>query len=264
MLELFIFQIDAFSDEVFKGNPACVVPLGEWLPDEKMLQIAKENAVAETAFFIIRENHVDLRWFTPEVEMDLCGHATLAAAHCLMEEMEYSKESIEFKTMSGTLIVSRSNGFYHLDFPSRAATEVPLPELISISLSIQPMEVYKSRDYLLVYNSEEEIKELQINRNFFDQVNIDKGGVIATAKGENCDFVSRFFTPRASVFEDPVTGSAHCTLVPYWTAQSNKISFEAQQLSERGGKLHCENQGERIIISGKASTYLKGKIFVQK
>jgi PhzF family phenazine biosynthesis protein len=261
-MKLELHQIDAFTNKVFSGNPACVVPLDYWLDDKILLNIAKENAVAETAFFVIKENKVHLRWFTPDIEMDLCGHATLATAHCLKSILKYRKEEIIFETLSGDLKVNVDNDLYHLDLPSRMPTESVLPETIKNSLSIQPNEVLKSRDFVLIYNSQSDIEEIEINRNIFDQININPGGVIVTAKGNDCDFVSRFFTPQATILEDPVTGSAHCSLTPYWSRETNKNKLVAKQLSQRGGELICINKKNRVEIIGEAITYCSGTLLI--
>lgn len=258
-----LYQIDAFTDKIFGGNPACVVPLKEWLPDDVLLKIAKENAVAETAFFVDRGNKVHLRWFTPEIEMDLCGHATLATAHCLQSVLNYAQERIVFETLSGDLIVSVEDGLYSLDFPSRMPVVAELPDVIIKSLNIQPKEVYKSRDYVLVYEKQQEVQRIEIDRSLFDQINLDPGGVIITAQGDNCDFVSRFFTPQASILEDPVTGSAHCSLTPFWSERLDKKELEAIQVSERVGKLTCQQKNDRVIISGKARTYSMGHFSIE-
>ncbi|WP_373056559.1 PhzF family phenazine biosynthesis protein [Zunongwangia sp. H14] len=261
-MKLPVYQIDAFTDKIFFGNPACVVPLEAWLPDEVLLKIARENAVAETAFFIITNNGLNLRWFTPEYEMDLCGHATLAAAHAISTLVGYNKEEIIFHTQSGELKVKVENGIYSLNFPSRDPASAEIPSLLKKSLNLQPTEVLKARDFVLVYPSEEDIKKIQINRFFFDQLNLGTGGVIFTAKGSDCDFVSRFFTPGASVFEDPVTGSAHCSLIPYWAKKWGKNTLRAKQISPRGGELFCKNKGARVQISGKARTYSEGSFYL--
>jgi predicted PhzF superfamily epimerase YddE/YHI9 len=193
----------------------------------------------------------------------LCGHATLATAHCLKTILGYKNDKIVFETLSGDLTVVTEGDLYHLDFPSRMPTESSLPENISKSLNIQPREVLKSRDYVLVYDTEEDIKNIIINRQFFDQINLDTGGVIVTAKGENCDFVSRFFTPQASILEDPVTGSAHCSLIPFWANRLNKNELSAIQISERIGKLKCTNKENRVIISGQARTYSIGNLWIE-
>lgn len=262
-MKLELYQIDAFTDKTFGGNPACVVPLNRWLPDNILLNIAKENAVAETAFFIDKGDKILLRWFTPEIEMDLCGHATLATAHCLKSILNYPKDEIVFETLSGDLTVSIKDDSYFLNFPSRMPKASELPEIIKESLNIQPKEVYKSRDYLLIYDTEQEIERIKINRQIFDQINLDPGGVIVSAKGDNSDFVSRFFTPQASILEDPVTGSAHCSLIPFWSSRLGKEKLDAIQISDRVGILKCENKGDRVIIGGKAKTYLVGNLWIE-
>ncbi|MDN3583522.1 PhzF family phenazine biosynthesis protein [Mucilaginibacter flavus] len=260
-MKLDLYQVDAFTDTVFGGNPACVVPLTEWLPDSLLLKITQENAVAETAFFIDHGDYIHLRWFTPEIEMDLCGHATLAAAHVLVSILNYKKQEIVFHTLSGELIVTVDKGLYTLDFPSRKPEKATLPDIIKGSLNIQPQEVFKSRDYVLVYDTETEVKSISINRQIFDQINLDPGGVIVTAKGDDCDFVSRFFTPQALILEDPVTGSAHCSLIPFWAERLNKKAMNALQVSDRLGKLFCVDNGDRVLISGRAKTYSSGCIW---
>jgi PhzF family phenazine biosynthesis protein len=262
-MKLELYQIDAFTDKVFGGNPACVVPLNEWLPDDLLRKIAQENAVAETAFFVDNGDKIHLRWFTPEIEMDLCGHATLAAAHCLKTILHYPPKSIIFETLSGDLTVKASNGMYTMDFPSRMPVADTLPPEIEDALNIKPVEVYKSRDYLLVYAGEQEIKNIKIDRHRFDQINLDPGGVIVPAKGEDCDFVSRFFTPQASILEDPVTGSAHCSLIPFWAQRLGKQTLQARQLSNRVGHLYCEDKGDRVWISGTAKTYSAGQLWTE-
>ena len=263
LMKLQLYQIDAFTDKIFGGNPACVVPLNYWLPDATLFKITQENAVAETAFFVDKGDKIHLRWFTPEIEMDLCGHATLATAHCLKSILNYPKDKIIFETLSGELIVTIKDDSYSLDFPSRMPVVSELPEVIRKSLNIQPKEVYKSRDYVLVYDTEQDIKTIKVDRQIFDQINLDPGGVIVTAKGDNCDFVSRFFTPQASVFEDPATGSAHCSLIPFWSLRFGKNELNALQISDRIGKLHCLNKNDRVIISGKAKTYAIGNLWTE-
>lgn len=259
-MKLALYQADAFTDQIFGGNPACVIPLEQWLPDELLLKISQENAVAETAFFIDNGDKIHLRWFTPEIEMDLCGHATLATAHVLKTILHYEKDEIIFDTLSGDLIVTITNDVYTLDFPSRMPVTAVLPDLIKQSLNKQPVAVLKSRDFVLVYENESEVRNIKIDRQTFDLINLDPGGVIITAKGDHCDFVSRFFTPQASILEDPVTGSAHCSLIPYWSEQLKKKEMTALQLSHRIGTLYCIDKGERVLISGKAVTYSTGII----
>ncbi len=262
-MKLELFQIDAFTNKIFGGNPACVIPLEVWLPDDILLHIAKENAVAETAFFIENSDSFHLRWFTPEIEMDLCGHATLATAYVIHKILKYPKNKILFESRSGKLTVTVRNDTYTLIFPSRKPERAELPQIIKDSLSLQPIFTLKSRDYILVYESEKDIQNLSINQQIFNQINLDPGGVVVTAKGDNCDFVSRFFTPQASVLEDPVTGSAHCSLIPYWSDQLNKKEMTAAQLSERHGDLFCVDKGEKVWISGKAKTYAIGSIWIE-
>ena len=237
------------------GNPACVIRLDQWLPDSTMLAIAKENAVAETAFFVELEDHIHLRWFTPDIEMDLCGHATLATAHCLYTHLGYKKKIIHFETLSGKLKVHCEEGYYQMEFPSREGVPAVLPDTIAKALNILPKEVYKSRDYLLVYASQTDIESIEIERSIFDEINLDPGGVIVTAPGTTHDFVSRYFTPQATILEDPVTGSAHCTLIPYWSKKLQKKEMNALQLSKRGGQIGCIYNQDRVRISGSAITY---------
>lgn len=262
MTELNLYQVDAFTNHVFGGNPACVVPLETWLPDGQLLLLARENAVAETAFFIPEGDSFALRWFTPDIEMDLCGHATLATAHVIKTFLHYKKDRILFNSASGPLEVSFQDDLYVLDFPSRKPAEAVLPDIISRALDRQPLSVLKARDYVLVYGSEDDIRNIQINRQILDEINLDPGGVIITAAGNDCDFVSRFFTPQASILEDPVTGSAHCSLIPYWSERLQKTTLTAKQLSERVGALYCTDKGERVLIAGHARTYSAGKCWI--
>ena len=260
-MKLDLFQINAFTNKAFGGNPACVVPLYKWLEDDRLLKIAKENAVAETAFFVIMADKIHLRWFTPEVEMDLCGHATLATAHCLSKILKDTSKTFIFETLSGDLTVNVEDNFYSLDLPSRMPTLAMLPDNIGTALNIEPKEVLKSRDFVLVYENEEAIRNIKIDRQFFDEINLGTGGVIVTAMGDTCDFVSRFFTPQASILEDQVTGSAHCSLIPYWSKILNKSEMFALQVSERMGELHCFDKGERILLKGNAKTYSAGVLW---
>lgn len=256
-----IYQIDAFTDKLFGGNPAAVCPLPHWLEDEVLQKIAVENNLAETAFFVrLSDTRFHLRWFTPEIEMDLCGHATLASAYVIFEELDYKAKEIHFETLSGTLQVKKVRDFLELDFPSRPPKKAELPIIISQGLSIQPIEVWKARDYLLLYENEEDIKNIVPNLAILNQINLDPGGIVVTAKGKEVDFVSRFFTPQASIFEDPVTGSAHCTLVPFWAKRLDKTHFHARQLSTRKGELSCSLTNDRVFIRGKAVKFLSGSI----
>ena len=262
-MKLELYQVDAFTDKVFGGNSACVVPLNEWLPDELLFNITRENAVAETAFFVPVGLEFHLRWFTPEIEMDLCGHATLAAAHVLKNHLQYAGDTITFHSQSGILTVMINNGLYTLDFPSRMPEPAILHDTIRLALSKQPVEVLLSRDFVLVYEDEQDVRDIRINRTIVDQINLDPGGIIITAPGQHCDFVSRFFSPQASIFEDPATGSSHCSLIPYWSKRLNKKSLKALQLSNRVGRLFCEDKGERVFIAGNAITYSVGSLWTE-
>ena len=257
-----IYQADAFTDKLFGGNPAAICPLDEWLPDETMQKIAVENNLAETAFFVKNDTGYKLRWFTPEYEIDLCGHATLASAHILFTELGHAGDTINFETIkAGTLTVKKDGDKYTMDFPSRPAIHIEPPiGLIEALGEKRPLEVLRSRDYFLVYESEKDITD--ISPDFYALSKMDTVGVIITSKGKNVDFVSRFFAPGAGIPEDPVTGSAHCNLIPYWAAKLGKNKLHAYQLSARKGELLCELKGDRVLMSGKAVTYLKGEIFV--
>jgi PhzF family phenazine biosynthesis protein len=249
------YRINAFNSENLLGNPACVIPLESWLSDDKLLKIAKINNVSETAFFIKNKSKFHLRWFTPDIEMDLCGHATLATAHCLSYHLNLNSNKLFFDSKSGELSVKIVNELYQLDFPKREPVECVLPKEIYNSLNIKPDKVLKSRDYLLVYNNIEDVINIKIDREIFDKINIDPGGVILTSKGIDCDFISRFFTPQSTYFEDPVTGSSHCSLIPYWSYVLKKNEMIAKQISKEGGQLICKNLDERVLILGKAKTY---------
>ncbi len=255
-----IYQVDAFTNEQFKGNPAAICPLQDWIKEDVMQKIAAENNLSETAFFVKKDDAYELRWFTPKGEVDLCGHATLAAAYVICTYIEENVKKITFKTKSGLLEVSKDGGLFTLSFPSREGAKCDTPEELIKGLGKAPIEVYKSRDYLAVFDTEQDILDLELN---IDELKkLDGFGVIVTAKGEDVDFVSRFFAPKAGIDEDPVTGSAHCTLVPYWKNKLNKNQFVAWQLSERGGKLYCTDVGETVKIAGEAVSYLEGFINV--
>ena len=256
------FQVDAFTDRIFSGNPAVVVMLEEKLPDSVLRKIAQENYVPETAFILPDGNNYSLRWFTPDMEMDLCGHATLASAHVLFTWYKYKEEEILFNTASGQIAVKKDGDMISMDFPLREAIKSPLPEEIYDSLNIKPLEIYKARDYLLVYARQEEIEMIEIERSVFDEINIDPGGVIVTAPGKECDFVSRYFTQQATIHEDPVTGSAHCTLAPYWAKRLKKDSLKARQLSKRGGAITCIMEEERVLIKGSAVIFSKSELYL--
>ncbi len=260
-MKLDIYQIDAFATRPFTGNPAAVVPLDAWLPDEVMLNIAMENNLAETAYFVANGSGYDLRWFTPTIEMDLCGHATLASAFLLFEMLGAREDILRFQTRSGELTVEKTSERYVLDFPSRPGVEADAPAGLIESIGLEPKKVYKSRDYMLVYESEQDV--LAIDPDFNSLMRTDARTVIVTAPGDSSDFVSRFFAPEVGVPEDPVTGSAHCTLIPYWAKRLGKTELFARQVSRRGGELFCEHRDDRVKIGGTAVLYLKGEIYVE-
>ena len=255
------FVVDAFTDELFKGNQAGVCLMDEWLDDSIMQAIAFENNLSETAFIVKREDYYDLRWFTPEVEMDLCGHATLASAFVVSNFVDKSKSVMRFETKSGTLIVEKTEDIYEMDFPSRKPKRIEIAAQMSQAIGAPVREAYLSRDLLLLVDNEQQVRELNPNFELLKQLP-DCFAVIVTAKGECVDFVSRFFAPGAGLPEDPVTGSAHCSLIPFWAERLNKKKMVAQQLSKRGGTLFCKNHDSRVKIAGKAVLYLQGEIFV--
>lgn len=262
-MELDLHRVDAFTHRVFSGNPACVMPLTAWLDDGVLLDLARENAVAETAFMVKKSpGHYHLRWFTPDVEMDLCGHATLASAHVVLTHLEPAAREVAFDSMSGTLVVTKTETGYEMVLPNRAPEPAILPAEIAESLSIEPVEVHKSRDYMLVYRTQREVAQFSVNRHLFDRVNLGTGGVIVTAPGDEVDFVSRFFTPQATILEDPVTGSAHCTSAPYWAERLGKTVLHARQISERGGEVRCQVLPEHVLVSGHAVTYAQSTVFL--
>lgn len=251
-MEIKNYVIDAFCEDFYLGNPACVVILEDWIPDTTLQIIAKKNGFPETAFYIKNSSEFTLRWFTPDIEMDLCGHATLATAFCLYEIMDIKQTNFFFKTKSGLISVKVNNDMYELLLPIRRPIPSTLPLEIYDALNIKPIAVFKDRDYLLLYNSETDILNIQIDRSSFDKINLDPGGVIVTALGENSNFVSRFFTPQATILEDPVTGSAHCSLIPFWSNKLKLKRMTAIQLSERKGKLYGELLDSEISLKGKA------------
>ncbi len=255
-----IYQIDAFAEERFRGNPAAVCVLQDWLPDQLMQDIAAENNLAETAFVVEKNNNYELRWFTPVVEVDLCGHATLATAFAFKEHLGYKPDEIVFRTKSGLLKAEYGGNVVSLVFPKREAEPCVAPELLLRALDVRPVEVMKSRDYLVVLESEDEVRG--VAPDFKKLKEVECLGVIVTAQGKEADFVSRFFAPQAGIDEDPVTGSAHTTLIPYWSRKLRKKNMTALQLSKRGGKLFCDDLGDKVKISGKAVTYLAGEITV--
>jgi PhzF family phenazine biosynthesis protein len=260
-MNLQIFQVDAFTNKLFAGNPAAVCPLDKWLADETMLKIAAENNLAETAFFVKKGDVYEIRWFTPLAEIDLCGHATLASGYVIFELLKAEDSFIRFHShKSGELTVEKQGDRLILDFPSRPVSPVEAPEGLIEALGKAPQEIFKARDYFLVYESEQEI--LDIKPKFSKLLEVGAHGYIVTAKGDSADFVSRFFAPEVGVPEDPVTGSAHCNLIPFWAERLGKNELFARQVSTRGGELFCELRGDRVKIGGSAALYLKGEIYV--
>ena len=255
-----IFQVDAFTSQVFRGNPAAVCPLGSWLDDATLQSIAAENNVSETAFFVGGDGAYDIRWMTPRQEVDLCGHATLASAFVLFGGAEKARDEVVFRSRSGELKVRREADLLTLDFPSRPPKAVTASDDLLEGLGRPPREVWASRDYMAVYDREEDVRSLSPDMDRL--IRLDQFAVIVTAPGTRVDFVSRFFAPRAGIDEDPVTGSAHCTLVPFWSKRLGRKRLHALQVSARGGELFCEDRGERVAISGRAVRYLEGTIEV--
>ncbi|MBL8232482.1 MAG: PhzF family phenazine biosynthesis protein [Bryobacterales bacterium] len=259
-MRLPIYQVDAFTDRLFAGNPAAICPLETWLPDATLQSIALENNLAETAFFVKAGDAYELRWFTPAVEVDLCGHATLASAFILWRKLGCTNGRIDFDTRSGRLSVFREDEWMELDFPSRPPQVCEVHAGLADALGGTPRQILAARDYLVVYGSEEEVRALKPDMGAL--MDIDRFAVIVTAPGTGCDFVSRFFAPAQGVPEDPVTGSAHCTLTPYWSKRLGKTRMHAKQVSPRGGDLRVEDRGDRVAIAGQAVLYLEGAIEV--
>lgn len=255
-----MYQVDAFTEEIFRGNPAAICILNEWLDEKLMQNIAMENNLSETAFCIVKEDLCELRWFTPEEEIDLCGHATLATAYVIFEILNYPGSTVKFTTKSGILTVEKQGDIMTMEFPSREGTKVEITDQLIKGLGKESKEAYESRDLMIVYENEQEIREL--NPNMEELKLVDAFGIIVTAKGESSDFVSRYFAPSCGVPEDPVTGSAHCTLIPYWSKILGKNKMIAHQLSKRGGVLQCEHVGDKVKISGKAKLFFKGEIYL--
>jgi PhzF family phenazine biosynthesis protein len=256
-----IYQVDAFTDKIFGGNPAAVCPLEKWIPAAAMQAIAMENNLSETAFFVRKGSVFKIRWFTPAIEVDLCGHATLASAHVIFKHLGHAKPQITFLSKSGELKASLKKDLIYLDFPAYDPIPVGSPPAALLKgLGKKPKEVLKGRDYLAVFKTEADILALQPD--FAELNKLDCLGIIATAEGDKSDFVSRFFAPRAGILEDPVTGSAHTLLIPFWAKCFHKKKLHAFQLSKRRGELFCELQGKRVLIGGHARTFLKGTIAV--
>jgi PhzF family phenazine biosynthesis protein len=261
IMKIPLFQIDAFADRLFHGNPASVCPLEQWIPDSLMQQIAMENNQAETAFFVRNRQSFEIRWFTPTVEVELCGHATLAAAFVIFNFMQFRGEVVKFSSRSGPLSVTREGGFLTLDFPVDRPVPAAAPDNLIAGIGLRPSEILKGKtDFLLVFSTEEEIKNLDPDMSLISKA--EARGIITTAPGYEADFVSRFFAPQSGIPEDPVTGSAHTTLTPFWAARLGRNELTAMQLSKRRGWLKCRLAGDRVLISGQARAYMAGEVEV--
>lgn len=259
-MRLPLYQVDAFTERRFAGNPAAICPLPKWLPDATLHAIAAENNLAETAYFVAEPDGYRLRWFTPAVEVDLCGHATLAAAYVLMNCLGFGGDQVTFHSRSGPLTVARSGEMFTLDFPSRPGQPQPPDPAITAAFGAAPTAILAARDTMCVFATAAEVRMLQPDMTALKQ--LAPWAFIATAPGDDCDFVSRFFAPKQGIDEDPVTGSAHCTLTPYWAARLGKSNLFARQVSPRGGELWCEDRGDRVRISGHGALYMTGFIEV--
>jgi PhzF family phenazine biosynthesis protein len=257
-MKLKIYQVDAFASTVFEGNPAAVCPLDEWLPDQIMQNIAMENNLSETAFFVRQADDYRLRWFTPTTEVDLCGHATLASAHVLFEHLGYDRKVIRFDSNSGKLKVRKSGNRLVMNFPTSSLQKVEVPSFLEKANGVPAQELYRDTDYLYVIENEEQLRNLDPDIRALQKA--DVRGIIVTAPGEKYDFVSRFFAPAAGVDEDPVTGSAHTMLTPYWSNRLSKKEVVGRQVSTRGGTVYCHDKGERVEISGEVRTFMEGEI----
>ena len=260
MKNIRLFQVDAFARQRFEGNPAAVCPLDYWLDDHLLQAIAEENNLSETAFFVPEGDGFSLRWFTPLAEVELCGHATLASAHVLFEHSDYDKPLITFETRSGQLCVERAHTGLSMNFPAIKALPCTTPELLKQAIGLVAQEVLAGDDYIVVLDSEAALRQIQPDQGLLSQ--LDRRGVIVTAPGVQHDFVSRFFAPKLGIPEDPVTGSAHCALAPYWATKLGKLNLQAKQVSRRGGEIGCQVQGDRVILSGQAVTYMVGEISI--
>lgn len=254
------YQVDAFTTRLFEGNPAAVCPLDAWLEDELLQNIAAENNLSETAFFVKKESTFHLRWFTPVAEVNLCGHATLAAAHVIFEHLAYSGPAISFATRSGVLTVQRQGALLVMDFPSTPPRICLAPDELIAGLGRQPIEVLAADDYFAVFEHEDIVRSIQPD--FANLAKLDLRGVIITSHGHQADFVSRFFAPKFGIPEDPVTGSAHCALTPYWSAKLGKQILNGRQISKRGGNIQCELKDDRVELKGHAVTFMEADILI--
>ena len=256
------YQVDAFATRAFEGNPAAVCPLENWLDDDLLQAVAEENNLSETAFFVPSAKGFQLRWFTPVDEVDLCGHATLAAAHVLFEELGYTEPVITFETRSGELFVKKHGDLLQMDFPACPPRPCGMSESLEQALGVRPIEVLAADDYMAVFDRETNLRSITPNYDLLSR--LDLRGVIITAPGEDVDFVSRFFAPRLGVPEDPVTGSAYCTLAPFWAERLGRQNLRARQLSGRGGRVGCHVRGDRVAITGRAVHFMQGVIEVER
>lgn len=255
-----VWQVDAFTNRRFAGNPAAVVSLEQWLPDEQLLQIAAENNLSETAFVRRERGQWHIRWFTPKVEVSLCGHATLASAHVIFSHLQPSSAAVSFQSKSGVLTVTRTDGKLVLDFPAYASEKIETPELLVRALGAKPVETWLGKKMMALFDTEAEVALL--TPDFSQLVKLDCQGVIATATGTTSDIASRYFAPQFGIDEDPVTGAAHCQLTPFWCRRLGKETLHARQISDRGGEMWCTFRGDRVALAGQAIEYLRGTIEV--
>lgn len=253
------YQVDAFASKVFQGNPAAVCPLDAWLEDKLLQAIAEENNLSETAFMVPSKKGYELRWFTPVAEVDLCGHATLASAFVLFEKLGYKKKAITFETRSGDLVVHKDRKYLVMDFPAKRPIPCTAPQGLVKALGSTPREILIADDYVVVFDNENTIQSIKPDMNLLSQV--DKRGIAITAPGNHVDFVSRFFAPKLGINEDPVTGSAHCELAPYWAEKLGKKKLLARQISRRGGEITCEVKEDRVLLSGQAVLFMEAEIY---
>ena len=260
-MKINVYQVDAFANKPFEGNPAAICPLQKWLPEQTMQALAAENNLSETAFFVPEGDGFALRWFTPATEVDLCGHATLAAAYVLFEELDYDGEEIRFSTKSGTLSVVRNGDFLRMDFPAQPPLPFELPTQLVEAFAATPEDCLKFTDIIAVFSSEEMVRNADPDMALLAQ--LDCRGIIITAESAEYDFIARWFGPRTGIKEDPVTGSAFTQLVPYWANRLGKTEFRAKQVSLRGGEVTCELVGDRVLISGKAVLFMRGVIEIE-
>ncbi|WP_234572613.1 PhzF family phenazine biosynthesis protein [Rhodohalobacter sp. 614A] len=254
-----LYQVDAFTDEVFSGNPAAVIPLEEWLDADAMQNIAAENNLSETAYFVKEpDGTFTIRWFTPKTEVDICGHATLASAHVLFEHLDFDGEKVVFQSKSGELTVEKREDIYWMNFPATPPEPIPVPKLLPDAIGTIPIFTGVNRDMIVLLHDEETVQTLKPDYGLLERMEVR--GIVVTAEGNDCDFVSRYFAPSMGIYEDPVTGSAHTLLAPFWGKRLGKSSLNARQISKRGGNIQCNQKGDRVEIGGSAVTYMIGEI----